>query len=149
MTEEKTADKSKATVYIDGVCVLCGSTAKWLIRRDKSRNLQFAALQSGYAKSRLPEEVTDSVSYIVVEDGGMIFTKSAALIRILKRLGGGWKMLAVIFSVIPAFIRDWGYGLVARSRYRIFGKKDHCEIPAPGVRERFVDRDDAVYGEGG
>jgi predicted DCC family thiol-disulfide oxidoreductase YuxK len=143
----KKTSEPKATVYIDGVCVLCGSTAKWLIRRDKNRNLQFAALQSGYAKSRLPEEVTESVSYIVVEDKGRIYTKSEALVRILKRLGGGWKILAALFGIIPTFIRDWGYGLVARTRYKIFGKKEYCEIPAKGMRERFVDRDDAVYGK--
>jgi predicted DCC family thiol-disulfide oxidoreductase YuxK len=75
----------------------------------------------------------DSVVYI---SGDKYFVKSLAVLHILRELGGGWRLL-YSFIIIPDFIRDFFYNLIASNRYKIFGKKETCMIPTPEISERF------------
>ena len=112
----------------DGVCNLCNRLVRFITKRFKNGVILFYPLQSAKGKSllkryRLPEDDFDTVVYIRAEK---YFLKSSAILHIVKELGGIWKGL-FIFIIIPVFIRDFIYTLVAKSRYRIFGRRDSCE----------------------
>lgn len=127
-------------ILFDGVCNLCNSSVQFIIKRDKKVRFLFASLQSRYAKENLPAEFTDekALQSIVLKDEKGLKTKSSAVLNISKNLTGLWPLLYV-FIVIPKFIRDWIYDIVAKNRYRWFGKKDQCMIPSPELKSRFID----------
>ncbi len=127
-------------VLFDGVCNLCNGVVQFVIARDPSNRFQFGALQSASAQRVLdlhdmPDPLPGSI--VLVEDGH-VFTRSTAALRIARHLAFPWP-LASAFFIVPRSLRDWIYDLVARSRYRWFGKREHCMIPSPGVRSRFID----------
>mgnify|MGYP003336171551 CR=1 FL=1 len=118
----------KYLVVFDGVCNLCNAFVNFLIRHDKYDRLRFATLQSNKI---LP---TDSVALIT---DGKIYFRSTAVLKILKKFGGGWKLFYALM-IIPNPVRDWVYDLVARSRYQWFGKKDSCMDPEEKVKAKFI-----------
>jgi predicted DCC family thiol-disulfide oxidoreductase YuxK len=127
-------------VLFDGVCNLCNRSVQFIIKKDKKKQFLFASLQGktggGFLKKiDLPANVFNS--FILIE-GENIYTKSAAALRIAKQLGGGWKLLYGLM-IIPRFIRDAVYNLIAKNRYKWFGKRDECMIPTPELQERFLD----------
>jgi predicted DCC family thiol-disulfide oxidoreductase YuxK len=126
-------------LLFDGVCNLCNNMVKFVIRYDKKKKFQFAALQSesGHAllvKYKLTEEKLES--FVFISDGKS-FRKSTATLKVMKELGGAWKILYV-FILVPAPIRDYFYTLVAKTRYKIFGKRDVCMVPGKEIAERFI-----------
>ncbi len=129
-------------VLYDGLCGLCSRTVRFIARHDSRGRFRFAALQSEVAlnllagSADLPPELPDSV--ILVEAGGAVLVESDAVLRIAASLDGPVRHLARL-RIIPRPLRDAVYRLVARVRYRVFGRHDVCEIPAPWLRERFVD----------
>ena len=100
----------------------------------------FTPFQGEAARQILPKYDIHptSLSSVVLIDKGKVYTQSSAAIRMYKYLDGGWKLFYGCI-IIPKFIRDFLYNIVARNRYKWFGKKDECMIPAPEVRERFLD----------
>lgn len=100
----------------------------------------FASLQSDYAKENLPEEYSGSneLQSIVLKEKDTLKTKSTAALTIAKHLSGLWPILYV-FIIVPKFLRDWVYDIIARNRYKWFGKKDQCMIPSPELKDRFFD----------
>jgi predicted DCC family thiol-disulfide oxidoreductase YuxK len=126
-------------ILFDGVCNLCNGFVQFIIKRDKKGEFTFGALQTKGAQELLsafdfPPSLMTTIVYI---EGGKAYTQSEAVLRIAKRLKGGWKLLYG-FIVLPRFFRDWVYGLVSRYRYKIFGKKNECMIPTPEIRRRFL-----------
>jgi predicted DCC family thiol-disulfide oxidoreductase YuxK len=126
-------------ILFDGVCNLCNGSVQFVLLRDKVGYFKFASLQSeaGQAlleKYKLPKD--DYNSFILVE-GDRVFSKSTAALRVARKLQGPWKMLYV-FNIIPAFIRDMVYSLIAKNRYRIFGKRETCMLPRPEWKGRFL-----------
>ena len=83
----------------------------------------------------LPAAHLDS---FVLIDRGKVYTRSSAALRVLRRLGGLWSLLAV-FGILPKPFRDWIYDQVARHRYQWFGKKETCWLPTPDLQSRFLD----------
>ena len=71
-------------------------------------------------------------------EGNRLYTRSTAVLRMLKHLGRGWQLLYA-FIIVPKIIRDAIYNLVARNRYKWFGRKDACWIPTPDLKARFLD----------
>lgn len=130
----------KPTIFFDGVCNLCNASILFVIKRDKNQFFQFSSLQSAHAQESLPIELTadDSYNSIALKSGDEIVTKSTAALEIARRLSGGWPLLYA-FIIVPKFLRDWGYSIVADNRYRWFGKKDQCMIPSPDLQSRFID----------
>ncbi|QDE71635.1 thiol-disulfide oxidoreductase DCC family protein [Myxococcus xanthus] len=134
------AKQAGAVVLFDGVCNLCNGAVNFIIDRDPSSYFHFAALQSEQAAAllaplgRVPE--VEPQSFILVEDGE-VYERSTAALRIARRLGGGWVLLYA-FMVVPRVLRDAVYRLVARNRYRMFGKADSCRMPTPELRARFL-----------
>lgn len=131
---------SHITVLFDGVCNLCNGTVQFVIKRDRAAIFRFASLQSRYAHTLLREVnlPTDQLYSVIVIEKGIAYQKSDAALRIAKHLPGFWRWL-YIFRFIPKFIRDGMYNLIARNRYRLFGKQDQCMIPTPELKARFVD----------
>lgn len=124
-------------VFFDGVCGLCNTFVDRLIRWDRNRVLRYATLQGATAKEHLSTERTTDLSTLVYFDGERFWTRSAAAIRILMRLGGVWR-LAGIFLLVPGFLRNLVYALVARSRYRWFGRRESCRLPSAEERSLFL-----------
>ena len=122
-------------ILFDGVCNLCNSVVQFIIKRDEQKVFKFASLQSDFASQLFEGKAPKSDSVMLVTEQG-IFDKSTAVIKIAKHLKG-FKFLA-IFSFIPLLIRDFIYDLIARNRYKLFGKQNECMIPSPELRERFL-----------
>ncbi|TQR21565.1 thiol-disulfide oxidoreductase DCC family protein [Psychrobacillus vulpis] len=127
-----------AIVLFDGECNFCDSSVQFIIARDPNGYFRFAALQSDIGielkkKYRIPEKL-DGV--IVIENNKVYDSSDAALV-ICKNLKGMWKVFYP-FIVIPKYISDIMYKLVAKNRYKWFGKKDSCTIPSPEIRNRFL-----------
>jgi predicted DCC family thiol-disulfide oxidoreductase YuxK len=127
-------------ILFDGVCNLCSGVVKFIVRRDPKGKFKFASLQSDAGRSILKQFNIDPdlLHSIVVIDNDAALERSDAAIHIATQLGGPWKLLKA-FKIVPKFLRDAGYNVVAASRYRIFGKKDTCMIPTPELKERFIE----------
>ena len=130
---------SNPVVLFDGVCNYCNSMVNFLIRQDKKQILRFAALQSESGQKllkqyNLPQDKFESVILI---DKGKVFTSSTAGLKMYAKLPWYWQWMQV-FWIVPKSIRDAVYNYIAQNRYKWFGKKDQCMIPAPGVRSRFI-----------
>ena len=125
-------------VFFDGVCNLCQGSVRYLIKHDKKGVLKFASLQGNYAKDFVNETEIQSMQSILLFDGKMLYKKSTAVLK-LSRLLGGWHQLLLLGYILPRFFRDWLYNIVAKNRYRWFGKKDQCMLPSKGFEKRFLD----------
>lgn len=127
-------------VLFDGVCNLCNGFVQFVVARDPGGRFQFGAQQSASARRVLEQHDTPAPlpDAIVLVDDGQFFTRSTAALRIARRLTFPWP-LAYAFIAVPRPLRDWIYDLVARHRYRWFGKRDHCMVPTPALRSRFID----------
>lgn len=131
-------------VFYDGVCGLCDRTVQFLLAEDRERVLTYAQLQGVTAKEALDsvENAGDLRSVVFAENFGssseQISTRSAGILRILDTIGGFWRVISWL-RVIPSFLRDAVYRLVARYRYRWFGKFDSCKLPDPDVAKSFLD----------
>jgi predicted DCC family thiol-disulfide oxidoreductase YuxK len=127
-------------VLFDGVCNFCNGAVRFIIERDPKAQFQFASLQSHPAQALLKKlyfEQADLESIVLIEDS-TIYTASTAALRIVKRLSGSWPLL-YIFVLVPRPLRDWVYSIVARHRYRWFGRQDVCMVPTPNLRQRFLE----------
>jgi predicted DCC family thiol-disulfide oxidoreductase YuxK len=128
----------------DGVCGVCNSAVRTILRFDPNGPLRFAALDSDFARGIFDRHpAIAGVDSVVFVDGPgqpaeRVAVRSAAALRVVDYLGGPWKLLEAA-RIIPAPLRDWLYDRVADVRYRIFGKYDTCPLPPPKVRARFVD----------
>ena len=132
--------ENKKIVLFDGVCNLCSSSVQFILKKDKKDQFLFGSLQGEagqqYLKQfNLPEDTFNS--FMLVEDK-TLYTRSTAALRMLKHLGGGWSLLYA-FIIVPKFIRDAVYNLVAKNRYKWFGKKDACWIPTPALKAKFLE----------
>lgn len=113
-------------VCFDGVCGLCNGFVDFLVQHDRARVLRYAPLQ-GATAARV-EGLPRDLDSVVVVDGGRVLVKSDAALTALSRLGGVWRLSAVA-RVIPRALRDRVYDLIARNRYRWFGKHEACRRP--------------------
>lgn len=126
-------------VLFDGVCNFCESSVQFILRHDKTGSLRFASLQSDIGQQLLTAYgISHELQSVVFVESGKAYTKSAAAFRIARYFGGWWKLL-LVFSILPAFITDFGYDIIAKNRYRWFGKKDACMIPSADIRSRFLE----------
>ena len=126
-------------ILFDGVCNLCNGSVQFIIKRDKEAKFRFASLQSEAGKKILEQFKlpTDTFNSFILYEDGKIYTRSTAALRVFSQLKN-WKWVGAL-QYVPKFIRDGVYNLVARNRYRWFGKKDECMIPTPELKSRFLD----------
>jgi len=125
-------------ILFDGVCNLCNNLVSFLIKRDKNNIFKFAALQTSAGEQFIQQYaiVNDRKSIILIKDG-VVFYKSDAIIEIAKQLTGWPKILKYGF-LLPKFLRDSIYTLIAKNRYFLFGKKVTCTIPSEEDSKRFI-----------
>jgi predicted DCC family thiol-disulfide oxidoreductase YuxK len=125
-------------VLFDGVCNLCNRSVDFIIRNEKSHKLQFASLQSDVGKSIVSKSGLDKTpdSVMLYVDGKLLVRSDAALAisTYLKRPYA----YGIIFKYVPKILRDSVYNLIAKNRYRWFGKKETCRVPSADERERFL-----------
>ncbi len=141
----ETATPNPIILY-DGVCGLCNWFVVSVLKRDARDRFRFASLQSDFAakvlrRQGLSSQDLDTV-YLIMDHGQpteRLVARSDAAVAVWKELGGVWRGLAFLLGLLPRTLRNWGYNLIARSRYRIFGKYDSCPLPDPKYRHRFLD----------
>ncbi len=123
-------------IFFDGYCNLCSWWVGFVLKNDKQKQFRFCTLQSTSAEKILRSpDIIGLKNSVVVYAEKKIYTKSTAALTILKKLGGLWSMF-YIFIIIPRFLRDAVYDLMAKYRYQWFGKKNQCYVPS--IDERFL-----------
>jgi predicted DCC family thiol-disulfide oxidoreductase YuxK len=127
--------------FFDGYCVLCSRFVAFCLARDPNGRLKFASAQSALGHRvldalALPDNTLDRT--ILLIDGDAVYTRSTAVLRALRHLDGPVRWLQPLL-LFPAVLRDPIYDIVARSRYRWFGRRDACFVPTPQTRDRFID----------
>jgi predicted DCC family thiol-disulfide oxidoreductase YuxK len=132
----------------DGVCGLCNRLVQFILQRDADAVFRFASLQSPLAERILTRHGADAgdldTVYVVVNydlPNEYLLPRSDAVIFILKQLGAHTfcRLVGFLLSLIPRPLRDLAYRIVARNRYRVFGRYETCILPAPEHRGRFMD----------
>jgi predicted DCC family thiol-disulfide oxidoreductase YuxK len=141
---EHNAIQGRALLLYDGVCALCNGVVQFLMRHDKLDKFCYAPLESS-----LGREVLARFDIHAFPDGVMLLTdaltptehlyqRSDAVAAALGLLNGPWRLVGRALRVLPRPLRDWGYGIVARFRYRFFGRYDTCPVPPPEQRSRLL-----------
>ena len=126
-------------ILFDGVCIFCSRWVRFVAKRDTAKRFRFTPIQSDYG-ARLAHAFgidPDDPDTNAVVHGGEAFFKSDAALTVLSQLPG-WRWVRVLFAV-PKPLRDAVYSLVARNRYRIFGKYDACFVPDADLRARVME----------
>ena len=126
-------------ILYDGVCVFCSGWIRFVAARDVDRRFRFTAIQSGYG-TRLAQHFgidPDDPDTNAVIHGGVAYVKSGAALTVLSCLPG-WGWARALFAV-PRPIRDGVYNVIAKNRYRIFGKYDACIVPDAALRARVIE----------
>ena len=125
-------------VLFDGVCNLCNSTILFLIKHDTNHNLHFAATQTESGKKLMRQyNILDEEKSVFFIKGGIVFSKSNAVIEIAKQITG-WPHIFKYGILFPTFIRNGVYNLIAKNRYALMGTRDSCSIPSKDDMERFL-----------
>ncbi|USK61580.1 thiol-disulfide oxidoreductase DCC family protein [Peribacillus asahii] len=125
-------------ILFDGECNFCDQSVQFIIKRDPIGYYKFASLQSDIGKQLLKQfnAPEDMDSFFLIDHNKCYFKSSAAL-QVCKNLKGLWK-IPYFLLIIPRPIRDFFYEIIAKNRYKWFGKKDNCLLPSPEIRNRFL-----------
>ena len=132
--------QDKKIILFDGVCNLCDASIQYIIKHDKKDVFRFVSLQS-----KLGEKIINYIGVDTDKTDSMIlylpkiayYTKAEAVLRVAKELGGLVSMLN-IFSILPKFIQNFGYDILAKNRYKWYGKKENCMMPTPEISSKFL-----------
>lgn len=125
-------------ILFDGMCNLCNKTIQFVIKNDPGHIYRFASFQSRFGSEMLQYfGINDKKfeTFILLENGN-IYDRSTGALRVCKRLKGGWKMLCM-FLIVPKFIRDFVYNVIAQNRFRLFGRASVCWVPTPELQKLF------------
>jgi predicted DCC family thiol-disulfide oxidoreductase YuxK len=130
-------DDGRALFVFDGVCVLCSSGVSWITRHDRNALINFTSAQGSLGRALYAHYgVAMDESYLLIADG-RAYTASRGYIEVCRILGG-WSRIFLVTAVIPERLRDWVYAVVARNRYRWFGKTVHCALLSQEQRRRLL-----------
>jgi predicted DCC family thiol-disulfide oxidoreductase YuxK len=151
MTEaERIAIEGRALLLYDGVCGLCNGVVKLLLRHDTLDKLRYAPMQSALGREILarfgehsfPDGVvliTDVLGSDLLSSKERLYRRSDGVAAALQLLGTpSWRLLGKALALVPRRLREWGYGIVARLRYRVFGQYTTCPVPLPNQRSRLL-----------
>lgn len=130
----------KPIILFDGVCNLCNASVQFIIKRDSKKIFLFSSLQSDASQDILLQYNLEKLDFdtIILLDNGIIYDKSTAILKIIRKLSGFYK-LGYIFIIVPKFIRDYVYKIISKNRYKWFGKRDTCMIPTEELKLRFLE----------
>ena len=126
-------------ILFDGVCNFCNASINFIIDHDPEKHFKFAPLQSDFGQKILRQfnKDTEDFDSVILFKNNQLYQKSEAALEITQYLSGFWKYLA-IFRILPTFILNFFYDIIAKNRYRIFGKSESCRMPTPDLKERFL-----------
>ena len=132
--------QGKPIVLFDGICNYCNAMINFIIKQDKKNKYLFATLQSGAGQKILKQWNLpgDSFESFLILDNGKLYSKSTAALRLYNQLPWYWKWTQ-LFWIFPKFIRDAVYNIIAKNRYKWFGRKEECMVPTSELKERFLD----------
>lgn len=127
-------------LLFDGVCHLCDNSVKFILKRDPAGKIKFAPIQSPlgsklYTQNGLDPAAPNAMLFLTPRGA---FKASDAALEIARTLGGVWK-LALVFKLLPRVLRDAAYYVIARNRYRWFGKHESCMMPTPELKARMLE----------
>ena len=130
----------KLIIY-DGICVLCNASVRRVLRNDKKKRFRVTALHTHTAKEQIALLASGKIipDSILLIDHGKLYSKSTAVLRIARYMDNPWPFFYYSLIWIPAFIRNFFYDIVARMRYRWFGKHDACPLLPADLKDRLVD----------
>ena len=126
-------------VIFDGVCNLCNGTVQFIIKRDREKRFSFTPFQSSIGQDVLKQfglPANNQLTVVYVKKG-VPYMKSKAVLKILRDLGCCWNLFYALI-IIPSFIRDLVYDIIAKNRYGLFGKRESCMVPTPEIMDRFL-----------
>ncbi len=111
---------------------------QFIIKNDQEAYFQFASIQSEAGKALLVEyKVPENIDSVILIEQGKAYFESTAALKICRKLDGLWPV-CFVFIFLPLFIRNTVYRIVAKNRYRLFGRKKVCLMPTPVQRKRFL-----------
>jgi predicted DCC family thiol-disulfide oxidoreductase YuxK len=133
-------DLSHPVILFDGVCNLCNASVQFVIKHDKKRLFRFASLQLPFGAAILKEHnlPADTFNSFILLSDNKIYARSTAALLVAKKLNGIVKLLYA-FIIVPKFIRDVVYNIIAKNRYKWFGKQESCWVPTPELKELFLE----------
>ena len=129
----------KGLVVFDGVCVLCSGFARFILKRDQDFTFRFAMAQSPLGQALYRHYGLDPIEFesnLVLIDG-RAYAKLDTVAAVATRISGPWRVLGLL-RLLPRSLGDWLYDRVARNRYALFGRTEHCMLPPPEWRDRFL-----------
>ncbi len=132
-------DKFKIILF-DGVCNLCNSSVNFIIDNDHKNVFKFTSLQSekGIELLKKYDLLDKNIDSVILVENDKAYVKSDAALKIAKTLGGKYKLFYGLI-ILPAFIRNFFYDIIAKNRYKWFGKKDSCRIPTLELKSKFLE----------
>jgi predicted DCC family thiol-disulfide oxidoreductase YuxK len=127
-------------ILFDGVCNLCSKSVQYVVKHDPEKIFRFASLQSSFGEKILQQYnlPTNTFNSFILLLQGKIYTRSTAALMVAKKLKGPSKLLYGLI-ILPKFIRDGVYNIIAKKRYKWFGKKTECWVPTPELKRLFID----------
>lgn len=133
------AIEDKEIILFDGVCNFCNSSINFIIDHDPSKKFRFASLQSPIGQELLKKHQLDTQKFdsVILLKNNHLYQRSSAALEIIKSLSGVWKYLSVL-QILPSTWLDFFYVLVAKNRYKLFGKSETCRMITPELKERFL-----------
>jgi predicted DCC family thiol-disulfide oxidoreductase YuxK len=141
---EHNAVEGRALLLYDGVCALCNGVVHFLMKRDRLDRFRYAPLQSELGREMLARfdihTFPDGVILLTdaLTDSEHLYRRSDAVAAAMQELSAPWRLAGKALMLLPRTLRDWGYGIVARLRYRLFGRYDTCPLPPPEQRHRLL-----------
>ncbi len=131
--------KKQPILLFDGECGFCNKSIQFFLKREKNKKMHFVPLQSEIGKQlRAYFEISDKVDSIILIKEYNAFIKSCAALRLTPFMKGAWPLI-MAFVIIPPFIRNWVYDLIAKNRMKFFGRVQSCELLPKDDRVRFLD----------
>ncbi|MBL7856909.1 MAG: thiol-disulfide oxidoreductase DCC family protein [Cyclobacteriaceae bacterium] len=139
-TATQVSPSEESILFFDGVCNLCNGAVQFIIKRDSHQRFKFASLQSAFGQQHLKQAglSTTKLDTFILFQNNKLYTRSDAALEVARNLNNLWPLLYV-FRIIPRFIRDFLYLTIAKNRYRLFGRTDHCMAPSPETKSRFIE----------
>jgi len=125
-------------IFFDSTCILCDASVQFILKHEHTHIAHFAPLggslfQELYSKNIL----TDIPDSLLVYREGIFLSRTEAIIVIMLSMGFYWKYLAGVLWMIPPFLRNSVYDIIAKNRFSWFGKQEHCSIPNESNKHRF------------
>jgi predicted DCC family thiol-disulfide oxidoreductase YuxK len=133
------SELEKPILFFDGVCGLCNRFVDFSLKHDPHGRVLFAPLQGKTAGELLSNTDLENLDTVIFYENGSPSHRSTAIVKLLSGVGGLWTVLAWLLWLIPRPLRNFGYRVMAKNRYRFFGQKESCRLPTPEERTRFLD----------